>query len=109
MKKVFAAILIVAVIGVGSLFAASIVNSGANSSMYDYFGFNLGFGITNESYDYTQGVTRTDKGYQLAFSVNEKFVLLIWKVTLRAQSDYFSQKESYYLQVMLAVHLFGYF
>ena len=71
MKKVFAAILIVAVMGAGSLFAASIVNSGANSSMYDYFGFNLGFGITNESYDLAPSVPRTDKGYQLAFSVND--------------------------------------
>ena len=69
MKKVLALVLVVA-LAATSVFAASIVSSN-NSRMYDYLGFNVGFGITNESYDYVAGVTRVDKGYQLAFSVND--------------------------------------
>ena len=73
MKKLIAVVLVIAVIGVGSLFAANIVSSGSRASSrgYDYLGFNIGFGITNESYNLSPSVERTDKGYQLAFSVND--------------------------------------
>lgn len=71
MKKLFATILIIAIVGSCSLFAASIVSSGSRASrVYDYLGFNIGFGITNESYNLLNH-ERTDKGYQLAFSVND--------------------------------------
>ena len=71
MKRVITLVLVMALV-TASVFAASIVSSSSSASrMYDYLGLNIGFGITNESYDFMPGVPREDKGYQLGLSVND--------------------------------------
>ena len=72
MKKVTIAILMLLVLGATSLFAVQIVSaSNSSSDMYDYIGFNLGYGVTNEKYEPEPGLERIDKGYQLGLSLND--------------------------------------
>ena len=72
MKKALISMLIILVLGCGAVFAASIESSSSYNGFVDYLGFNVGYGITNEKYDFVEGgPMRVDKGYQLSLSVND--------------------------------------
>ena len=72
MKKVTIAVLMLLVLGATSLFAVQIVSpSSSSSDMMDYLGLNIGYGVTREKYDLSNGLERVDKGYQLGLSMND--------------------------------------
>lgn len=71
-RKSFVVFLLLLFVGAASLFAVQIVSDTRSSlSSYDYFGMNIGFGVTNEKYDLSNGQQRMDRGYQFGFSFND--------------------------------------
>ena len=80
MKKTLFVVLMLLFAGVSGLFAVQIVSksnsysdsySGYRMQSYDYIGMNIGYGVTNETYDLSDTSKRVDKGYQFGFSFND--------------------------------------
>lgn len=71
-RKSFVAVLLLLIVGAASLSAVQIVSDTRSSlKSYDYVGLNIGYGVTDEKYDLSDGQRREDKGYQFGFSFND--------------------------------------